>query len=142
MENLVQDIEVDKSKRSQQRKFDSAESMTAEERRTFKSISQAANQLLEIKDIRDELNMLKSIVSQQKKVWDELVLGAPKNVNSRNAAEYTIANIQGMDLVASRIQDAVSCFALFDGSGCDCLRSMANSILLDSGYHEPRAERS
>lgn len=96
------------------KKAASVDSITADERGTFKSIAKAATQLLQIKDIRDELNMLKAIVSQQKKVWDELLLKAPKNIDSRDAAEYTIKNIEEMDLVANRIEEAVSDVLLSD----------------------------
>lgn len=95
-------------RRKNSERFKRVEGTTADEERTFKSIGKAATQLIQIKDIRDELNMLKAIVNQQKKVWDELLSKAPKNAFSRNAAEYTIANIEEMDYVASRIQDAVS----------------------------------
>lgn len=87
---------------------------------TFKSILKAAIQLQHIKDIRDELNMLKSIVTQQKKAWDDLLAEESNNVdartssNTRSPADYTITNIEEMDKAASRIQESV-CWRPFSG---------------------------
>lgn len=86
---------------------------------TFKSVLKAAVQLQHIKDIRDELNMLKSVVTQQKKAWDDLLgeesdnVDARTSANTRSPADYTIANIEEMDKAASRIQVSVCWAALF-----------------------------
>ncbi|KAJ9626131.1 hypothetical protein H2204_010082 [Knufia peltigerae] len=80
---------------------------------TFKSVLKAAVQLQHIKDIRDELNMLKSVVTQQKKAWDDLLgeesdnVDARTSANTRSPADYTIANIEEMDKAASRIQVSI-----------------------------------
>ncbi|KIW11826.1 hypothetical protein PV08_09099 [Exophiala spinifera] len=90
-----------------------ADDTTSGEELTFKSILKAAIQLQHIKDIRDELNSLKSIVTQQKKAWDDLLSEESNNAdartsaNTRSPADYTIANIMEMDKAASRIQESI-----------------------------------
>ena len=90
----------------QEAKSDNAEDITADEEQTFTSLGKAADQLLKIKDIRDELNMLNSVVKQQKKAWDELIFDIPESKNS--PADYTIEHIEEMESAAFRIQEAVS----------------------------------
>lgn len=90
----------------QEVKRDNAEDINADEEQTFTSLGKAADQLLKVKDIRDELNMLKSVVKQQKKAWDELISGNPENIHS--PADYTIEHIEEMEKAAFRIQEAVS----------------------------------
>ncbi|KAI8624006.1 hypothetical protein F5Y19DRAFT_342820 [Xylariaceae sp. FL1651] len=72
----------------------------------IKSIQKASELLNQIKDIRDELNMLKSVLTQQKSVWNELHDRRAGKHNLRGPA-YAINNIDEMDTQATRVQDAV-----------------------------------
>ncbi|KAE8449130.1 hypothetical protein EG329_008514 [Mollisiaceae sp. DMI_Dod_QoI] len=72
----------------------------------FHSIKDASALLKEIKDIRDELNMLKAVLTQQKSVWNELHDPQTEKDNLRGPA-YAINNIVEMDKQAERVQDAV-----------------------------------
>ncbi|KAF7505376.1 hypothetical protein GJ744_000997 [Endocarpon pusillum] len=89
----------------QEAKRDDAEDINADEEQTFASLGKAADQLLRVKDIRDELNMLKSVVKQQKKAWDELISVNPGNILS--PTDYTIEHIEEMEKAAFRIQEAI-----------------------------------
>lgn len=73
----------------------------------FQSIQKASELLKQIKDIRDELNMLKSVLIQQKSVWNELHDLQSGEHNLRGPA-YAINNIDEMDAQAARVQSAVS----------------------------------
>lgn len=77
----------------------------------FLPIKKAAELLKEIKDIRDELNMLNAVLTQQKSVWNELHDPQADKNNLRGPA-YAINNIEEMDKQAERVQDAVS-FVIF-----------------------------
>ncbi|KAI0459738.1 hypothetical protein F5B21DRAFT_254741 [Xylaria acuta] len=72
----------------------------------FVSIRRASELLKQIKDIRDEINMLKSVLTQQKSVWNELHDRQAGEHNLRGPA-YAINNIDEMDAQAARVQDAV-----------------------------------
>ncbi|KAJ8133086.1 hypothetical protein O1611_g544 [Lasiodiplodia mahajangana] len=72
----------------------------------FLSIQKASELLKQIKDIRDELNMLKSILTQQKGVWNELRDTQSEEHNLRGPA-YAINSVDEMDAQAARVQSAV-----------------------------------
>ncbi|KAI0196319.1 hypothetical protein EV127DRAFT_128538 [Xylaria flabelliformis] len=72
----------------------------------FASIQKASELLKQIKDIRDELNMLKSVLIQQKSVWNELHDLQSGEHNLRGPA-YAINSIDEMDAQAARVQSAV-----------------------------------
>ncbi|KAI9746377.1 MAG: hypothetical protein M1818_000090 [Claussenomyces sp. TS43310] len=85
----------------------------------YESISDAAHLLEEVKDIRDELSILKSVLRHQKTVWDILFQPHPggdddagnsdrqwKNDQQRSP-DWTIEEIEEMDRSATRIQDSV-----------------------------------
>lgn len=79
--------------------------------KNFRSIGRAADLLKEVKDIRDELNILKMALTHQKKVWNELhdiKLGE----NGLTGPAYIIHEIEEMDKMAARIQSAVSVWYL------------------------------
>ena len=60
-----------------------------------------------VKDIRDELNMLKAILSHQMRVWNQLHDTGSKKDHFRGPAYY-LNDIKEMDSQAERIQGAVS----------------------------------
>ena len=72
----------------------------------YASISVAAHLLEEVKDIRDELNILKSLLRHQKTVWDDLFRVSAKN-DRRRSPDYAMEEIEEMDRSAKRIQDSV-----------------------------------
>jgi len=76
--------------------------------RNLKSIVHAADLLEEVKDIRDELNILKAIVAHQKKVWAELDENELKDNSSKGAAYFINLEIEEMDKQATRVQSAVN----------------------------------
>ena len=73
----------------------------------WKSISQAAELLEEVKDIRDELNILRTLVTQQKAVWQGLI-GTPARVKDERDPTDMISQINEMDNTAKAIQVSVS----------------------------------
>ncbi|KAI1752545.1 hypothetical protein F4782DRAFT_122758 [Xylaria castorea] len=77
----------------------------------FASIQKASELLKQIKDIRDELNMLKSVLTQQKSVWNELHDRQAGEHNLRGPA-YAINDIDEMDAQAARVQDVLSVLGL------------------------------
>ncbi|KAJ5760452.1 hypothetical protein N7520_007608 [Penicillium odoratum] len=85
-----------------------------EEKKDWNAIYDAALLLKEVKDIRDELNMIKMVLTQQKLVWEEL-LGqggqmsqAMKNSlgTERNLADI-LKEVVEMDSIAETIQTSV-----------------------------------
>lgn len=74
--------------------------------KNLQSIQGASALLKEVKDIRDELNIIKSVVDHQNRVWSELC-GIPIDSNELKGPSYILKEIKGMDGQASRIQDAV-----------------------------------
>ncbi|KAF2186042.1 hypothetical protein K469DRAFT_687459 [Zopfia rhizophila CBS 207.26] len=62
----------------------------------YNSISKATRLLEEVKDIRDELNILRFLLEQQNDVWEKLVDGAYKEPMSK-ASTYTIKKNKVMD---------------------------------------------
>lgn len=85
----------------------------------YASISVAAHLLEEVKDIRDELNILKSLLRHQKTVWDDLFKVSAKN-DRRRSPDYAMEEIEEMDRSAKRIQDSVWHMSLHQQSKC-CL---------------------
>lgn len=73
----------------------------------YASISVAAHLLEEVKDIRDELNILKSLLRHQKTVWDDLFKKSGKK-DQRKSPDNAIDEIEEMDKSAKRIQDSVN----------------------------------
>ena len=99
------DSKVDGSKKKLRlKKRDTSGISQAKE--NFMSIQKAANHLKEIKDIRDELNILKAILTHQKKVWDELH-DVPSEGDGLKGPAYNINEIEEMDMQANRVQNAV-----------------------------------
>jgi Mg2+ and Co2+ transporter CorA len=75
----------------------------------YDSISKATRLLEEVKDIRDELSILKFLLKQQNYVWKQLVdesYKKPKSEESRGPA-HVVNEIDEMDKMAERIQDSV-----------------------------------
>ncbi|CAH0054474.1 unnamed protein product [Clonostachys solani] len=72
-----------------------------------KAIKQAEKLSCDVKDIRDELNILKSVAIYQRDVQDRLSAVLKKEVRSNLTAKYVEGDINGMDKVAERIQSAV-----------------------------------
>ncbi|KAJ5916676.1 hypothetical protein N7504_000691 [Penicillium tannophilum] len=89
-------------------------SVDSEEQKDWKAIYNAALLLEEVKDIRDELNMIKTVLTQQKVVWEGL-LGQEGQVTramkSRMGTERNLADILEeiieMDKIAETIQTSV-----------------------------------
>ena len=91
-----------------------------EQIRDYKSIQKATCLLVEVKDIRDELNILNYLLTQQQSVWEKLMglrvneYGSIDwNDDVRKEAEkwkgpgFALKNIIKMDKVALSIQDSV-----------------------------------
>lgn len=81
----------------------------------YQSISLAAHLLDEVNDIRDELNILRSLLRQQKKVFDGL-LRKPGNEYHLWSPDNALEEIDAMDEVAKRIQNSVSKHASIETS--------------------------
>ncbi|THV52679.1 hypothetical protein BGAL_0072g00150 [Botrytis galanthina] len=74
-----------------------------QETQNWSSISEAANLLDEIKDILDELMILKTLLTQQQHVWKELVGPEPERDSARGPT-YTLHEIEEMIKMAERLQ--------------------------------------
>lgn len=74
--------------------------------RNWASISGAADLLDEVKDILDELTILKTLVTRQLDVWKDLVGDDPGSKNARGPA-YTLRSVQEMIEMADRVQKSV-----------------------------------
>ncbi|KAG4433881.1 hypothetical protein IFR05_010640 [Cadophora sp. M221] len=85
---------------------DAEEKAKQQVKQNFESIKEASARLKDIKDIRDELNMLKAVLAQQKSVWNELC-GITVDTGELKGPAYAINNIVEMDNHAGRVQDAV-----------------------------------
>lgn len=86
----------------------------------YASVSGAAKLLLEVKDIRDELNILNSLLTQQKEVWEKL-LGLSVNEDGSiiqnetflretekwKGPVFALKDFVEMDKNAQKIQDSV-----------------------------------
>ncbi|QSZ35438.1 hypothetical protein DSL72_008308 [Monilinia vaccinii-corymbosi] len=93
-----------------------------DQEKDYKSISTATNLLLEVKDIRDELNILKYLLEQQKRVWERLLempadtdeasegsdLPHRKETERWKGPDLTIRDILEMDKLTQRIQESVN----------------------------------
>ena len=73
----------------------------------FESINGAFKLLEEIKDIRDELNILHTVLKHQKQVWDDLSSYDPQGIGFKGP-DYIISSLEEMDVMSERIQAAVS----------------------------------
>lgn len=71
------------------------------------SIKKAAELLKEVKDIRDELNILKTLLTQQKTVWYKLIGHAPGTEDSKGPADI-LEEIKEMDKTSEGIHAAVN----------------------------------
>ncbi|KAK9791444.1 putative Heterokaryon incompatibility domain-containing protein [Seiridium cardinale] len=78
-----------------------------QKKENWESISEAADLLDEVKDILDELTILKPLVTQQHSVWEELV-GKPSESDNARGPNYTLRDIKEMINMADRIQDSVN----------------------------------
>ncbi|KAM0817358.1 hypothetical protein AB5N19_03163 [Seiridium cardinale] len=78
-----------------------------QKKENWESISEAADLLDEVKDILDELTILKALVTQQHSVWEELV-GKPSESDNARGPNYTLRDIKEMINMADRIQDSVN----------------------------------
>jgi hypothetical protein len=72
----------------------------------FGSIKDASILLQEIKDTRDELNILKAVLMHQNKVWNEIHETESETAELKGPA-YMINEIEEMDKQAQRVQNAV-----------------------------------
>ncbi|KAF7902234.1 hypothetical protein EAF00_002137 [Botryotinia globosa] len=96
------------------------------------SISKAANLLDEIKDILDELTILKTLLTQQQHVWQELVGPEPERDSARGPT-YTLHEIEEMIKMAERVQKSVH----------DILNLEQNGInIIEAVFSRQRAEVS
>jgi len=92
----------------------------SEQEEDYESISKATKLLVEVKDIRDELNILSYLLNQQKVVWRQLLgLGlnddgtvnmngiSPKEIERWKGPGLAMKEVEEMDKIAQRIQDSV-----------------------------------
>ncbi|OJJ50553.1 hypothetical protein ASPZODRAFT_206942 [Penicilliopsis zonata CBS 506.65] len=77
-----------------------------EETQNWQSISKAATVLNEVKDVLDELNILRAALMQQQSVWNELFKGGAE-LKSERAPTYTIQQIDEMTKITEAIQLSV-----------------------------------
>lgn len=77
-----------------------------DETKNWASISEAANLLDEVKDIMDELTILKALISQQKHVWEDLVPKGSEQDDARGP-NYTLREIEEMIKMADTVQRSV-----------------------------------
>ncbi|KAI1419254.1 hypothetical protein F5Y12DRAFT_278246 [Xylaria sp. FL1777] len=103
------------------------ESYEEDNSNNWASISSAADLLDEVKDILDELMILKTLVSQQGSVWQDLVGNDPKRDNARGPA-YTLRTIEEMIKMADRVQVSVK----------DILDLEQNAINIDQAIESTR----
>lgn len=75
--------------------------------REYESIHNAAHLLGEVKQIRDEFNILKYLLRHQKRVWTELFLN-DKSTDRYRGPDYEIEEIEDLDKVAQGIQNSVN----------------------------------
>ncbi len=83
-----------------------ADEKKANKQGSGKQIARDTAQLLsQIKDIRDELNILKVVATHQRKVQDGL---STETSQDSQSAAYIINDIEEMDRIATRIHEGVS----------------------------------
>ncbi|CAH0023250.1 unnamed protein product [Clonostachys rhizophaga] len=76
-----------------------------------KATEEAKRMSCEIKDIRDELNILKSVAQYQRDVEQKLSTNDSSKMGSRNSslrANYVVEDVSQMDRVSLRIQSSIS----------------------------------
>lgn len=69
------------------------------------TLGKVAHQLCDIKDIRDELNILKTVATFQRKVQYQM---AGPSANGEFETDYILGDIREMDRFAEQTQEAVS----------------------------------
>jgi hypothetical protein len=102
-----------------------SEQKKSEQEKDYESISNATKLLVEVKDIRDELNILSYLLNQQKVVWRQLLgLGvnddgtvnlngiSPKEIERWKGPGLALKEVEEMDKIAQRIQDSVGASSL------------------------------
>lgn len=103
---------TEKTKRKREESRDSKPKRPAKkndslEAEDWRAISEAAELLEEVKDIRDELNILKALLTDQNSVWKGL-----SDINSEAIGEkgpsYVLREVEEMDQTSRTIQDSVS----------------------------------
>ena len=97
---------TEKGKAKKENDGDAEERAKQQAKENFESIKEASARLKDIKDIRDELNMLKAVLMQQQSVRNELY-GITAEAGELSGAAYAINNIIEMDNHAGRVQEAV-----------------------------------
>jgi hypothetical protein len=121
MEHDIQKREPDKGNNTQTSKqVEEKPQEESDQEKEYKSISEAMNLLIEVKDIRDELNILSYLLTQQKTVWQKLLdLSVNEdgtiisdNISAKEAERWrgpgsALKDIAEMDKIAQRIQDSV-----------------------------------
>lgn len=102
----------------------SKEEDPTDQEKDYRSISTATELLLEVKDMRDELNILNYLLTQQKIVWEKL-LGLSVNEDGSirwnetlqretekwKGPWFALKDVIEMDKIAQRIQDSVCVIA-------------------------------
>ena len=78
-----------------------------DEKDDWKSISDAADLLDEVKDIRDELTILKAILTQQDNVWSD-VHKVPGQARTERRPHYMLTEINEMIEITDSIKSSVS----------------------------------
>jgi hypothetical protein len=113
----------EKIEEEKKKELEEIEKQKREQEKDYESISSATKLLLEVKDIRDELNILSYLLNQQKGVWGQL-LGlsvnedgttnmngvSQKEVERWKGPGFALKDVEEMDKIAQRIQDSVSVF--------------------------------
>ncbi|PKS06261.1 hypothetical protein jhhlp_007007 [Lomentospora prolificans] len=89
------------------RKFTERSGKNIQDVKRLKSVREAADLLRNVKDIRDELNILRVIVSYQKMVQELLPMPAGIAHNDRHARSI-VGDIEELDKVAKKIEGAVN----------------------------------
>lgn len=88
------------------------------------AIKKAETLSCRIKDIRDELNILRSVAGYQKTIQETLAgSNVPKSLLTSN---YVVSDIKEMDIVVNRIQSAASQHTLL--SGLDINRNRSTQL--------------
>ncbi|SPJ74158.1 uncharacterized protein FTOL_03888 [Fusarium torulosum] len=109
------------------------------EEKMRKSIKLAEDLFADIKDVRDELNILKSVARFQKKVQLDL---AGKSVKDTNlSADYVENDIKEMDNVADRIQSALNATLSLQQSEIANEQADAANRLAEDAYKQTQYAR-
>ncbi|TGO50851.1 hypothetical protein BOTNAR_0377g00120 [Botryotinia narcissicola] len=102
----MQDNEESKKDQEVENITQSEEHNRIQETENWNSISEAANLLDEIKDIQDELTILKTLLTQQQRIWQELVGPEPERDSARGPT-YTLHEIEEMIKMAETVQKSL-----------------------------------